>query len=124
MFPARLMRGSPRRNQDKSVFVGKLADELREYLIVAGVTRAGIFRRDESRQPLRAHDLRASFITINLAQGKSESWVTTRTGHKSSWMVAKYTRQATTSVELKLGSFAPLHKAIPELAARGGSTAT
>lgn len=64
---------------------------------------------------LRAHDLRASFVTVNLALGKSEAWITDRTGHKSSQMIYRYKRAARTHKELNLGSFDPLHEAIPEL---------
>jgi integrase len=64
---------------------------------------------------LRAHDLRATFVTISLAQGKSETWVTDRTGHKSSIMLYRYKRAARTHAEAELGALAPLHEAIPEL---------
>jgi integrase len=50
------------------------------------------------------HDSRATFITIALANGKTEQWVTDRTGHKSSQMVARYAGQARTFVELGLGT--------------------
>jgi integrase len=42
--------------------------------------------------PLRAHDLRATFVTLSLAQGKSEAWITDRTGHKSSQVIYRYKR--------------------------------
>ena len=70
---------------------------------------------------LRAHDLRASFITVNLAAGKTEAWITDRTGHKSSVMVYAYKRPARSHAELNLGGFAPLHESVPELQ-RLGST--
>jgi integrase len=62
----------------------------------AGVRRAELFERSASRQPLRLHDLRATFVTVSLANGRTEQWVTDRTGHKSSAMVALYARQART----------------------------
>ena len=37
-----------------------------------------------------------------LASGRSEAWVTDRTGHKSSAMVAGYKRQVRTAAELDL----------------------
>lgn len=52
-----------------------------------------------------------------MANGRSEDWVVTRTGHRSSSQVAGYRRQAATAAELNLGWFKPLHEAIPELAA-------
>jgi len=41
---------------------------------------------------IRAHDLRASLITVNLALGKTEAWITDRTGHRSSQMIYTYKR--------------------------------
>ena len=53
-----------------------------------------LFERSAARQPIRLHDLRATFVTVSLANGKTEQWVSDRTGHKSSQMIATYTRQA------------------------------
>jgi hypothetical protein len=61
---------------------------------------------------------------VTLALGphqKTEAWVTTRTGHSSSQVMALYWRQAKTASELKLTWFRPLHEIIPELAALGAS---
>jgi integrase len=93
-----------------------LAERLRAALKVAGVTRPELFERSKVRQPLRVHDLRATFVTLALATGKSETWVSDRTGHKSSVMIHRYKRSARTAAELGLGWLAPLDKAIPELA--------
>lgn len=92
------------------------AEDLREYLRKAGVTRPQFFEASDTRIPLRAHDLRATFVTVNLAAGKTEAWITDRTGHKSSQMIYRYKRQARTHTELNLGILKPLHEAIPELA--------
>ena len=92
-----------------------LADALRASLRRAAVLRAALFEKSESRQPIRAHDLRATFVTVSLATGKTEAWVTDRTGHKSSQMVAKYRRAARSVAELGLGGFRRLVDAIPEL---------
>jgi hypothetical protein len=46
------------------------------------------------RQLIRVHDHRASFVTLALACGRSESWVADRTGHRSSAMIARYKRTA------------------------------
>jgi integrase len=93
-----------------------LAYYLRKALEKAGVTRPQLFEMSDTRLALRAHDLRASFVTVNLSLGKSEAWITDRTGHRSSQMIYRYKRQARTHAELNLGAFAPLHDAIPELA--------
>ncbi len=73
--------------------------------------------QSDKRQRIRAHDLRASFITVSLALGKSETWVADRTGHTSSVMLNRYHRKARQVAQLNLGPFLPLHEIIPELAA-------
>ncbi len=87
-------------------------------LRTAGVTRRELFERTASRQPLRLHDFRALFVTVSLANGKTEQWVTDRTGHKSSQQVATYTRQARTWAELELGALRPLDELLPEMAGK------
>ena len=71
---------------------GDFAHHLREGLKRAGVARPELFAPHANRLPLRAHDLRGSFVTLALAIGRTEAWVTDRTGHRSSAMV--YTLQA------------------------------
>ncbi|MCC6665667.1 MAG: tyrosine-type recombinase/integrase [Polyangiaceae bacterium] len=100
----------------RKLYPRALAGRLRAALATAGVTRAELFERSKSRQPLRVHDLRATFVTLALATGKSETWVSDRTGHKSSVMIHRYKRSARTAAELGLGWLAPLDAAIPELA--------
>jgi integrase len=84
-------------------------------LRTAGVTRPELFERSATRQPIRLHDLRATFVTVSLANGKTEQWVTDRTGHKSSQMLSLYTRQARTWAELELGTLHPLDELLPEM---------
>ena len=52
---------------------------------------------------------------MHLALGKTEAWITDRTGHRSSQMIYTYKRAARTVADLKLGVFDALHAAIPEL---------
>ena len=92
-----------------------LADELRADLKAAGVTRPALFERSDTRRPLRVHDLRATFVTVSLANGKTETWVADRTGHRSSAMINRYRRAARTWAELALGPLTALDEAIPEL---------
>jgi integrase len=94
------------------------ADQLRADLQTAGVTRAELFESSAHRQALRAHDLRATFITIAIATGKSEAWISDRTGHKSSLMIHRYYRQARTFTDLGLGALSPMNEAIPEFVAQ------
>jgi integrase len=91
------------------------AEHFRAALQEAGITRPELFEDNEHRQQITAHDLRASFVTVNLANGRTEAWISDRTGHKSSVMINRYRRAARTHDELNLGTFAPLDEAIPEL---------
>ena len=103
-----------------------LAKRLRTSLRASGATRPEVTSEERApgRMRLRAHDLRGSFVTLALAAGRSESWVTDRTGHKSSTMLYRYKRASRTAAELGLGWFDPLDLAIPELAGKGGGGAT
>ncbi|WP_438020714.1 tyrosine-type recombinase/integrase [Sorangium sp. So ce315] len=104
----------------KGLAVYHQAERFRRYLLAAKVDRAELFERSKTRQPIRVHDLRATFITLALANGRSETWVADRTGHKTSDMINRYRRAARTAVELGLGELLPLDEAIPELAAAAG----
>lgn len=117
VFPTEAVPRYRRDGLGEPIYVDHLAAELRAGLLQAGVTRAKLFEKGDNRLRLRAHDLRATFVTLALANGRTEDWVVTRTGHRTSAMVAKYRRHAKTAEELKLGWFTPLHDAIPELAA-------
>jgi integrase len=102
---------------------GDLAHLLRQGLELAGVKRPELTVAKAGRMLLRVHDLRGSFVTLALAAGRTEAWVTDRTGHRSSQMIYLYKRAARTAAELELGWLAPLDEAIPELApkAPGGA---
>lgn len=95
--------------------VEHIADQFRRDLKRAGVSRPELFERSTARQPIRAHDLRATFVTVSLATGKTETWVADRTGHKSSNMINRYRRKARTWSGMSLGELVPLDQAIPEL---------
>ncbi len=102
---------------------GHAADKLREHLAQAGVNRAELFESSDARRPIRVHDLRATFVTVALATGRPESWVTARTGHRSSSQVNGYRRTAATFADLRCAWFADMASAIPELAALEGELA-
>jgi hypothetical protein len=87
-------------------------------LRTAGVDRGELFEKGKSRMPIRLHDLRATFVTVSLANGKTEQWVSDRTGHRSSQMLALYTRQARQWSELELGALRPMDALLPEMATR------
>ncbi len=85
------------------------------HLKAAGVDRAELFERGKNRLRIRVHDLRATFVTLGLANGQTETWVSDRTGHKSTLMISRYRRAARQAEELGLGGLAALDQAIPEL---------
>jgi integrase len=92
-----------------------IAGVFREHLRTAGVTRAELFDDKGGRKKIRVHDLRATFVTLSLANGKTEAWVASRTGHRSSVMINRYRRAAQKVEELGLGELKPLDEAIPEM---------
>jgi hypothetical protein len=48
----------------------ELAERLRDDLQIAKVKRAELYGSTEHRRQLRVHDLRGTFVTLNLAAGK------------------------------------------------------
>jgi hypothetical protein len=71
-----------------------------------GITRPQLFERSKVRQPIRAHDLRATFVAISLATDKTETWI-------SDNMINAYRLKARTWNQ---GGLGPLYELIPELA--------
>ena len=112
-----LMRGAAKGSERvfRDVPTRRYALVFREDLKTAGITRAELFAGSESRLAIRVHDLWGTFVTLSLANGESETWVQSRTGHTSSQMLNRYRRDARTAEEVKLGELAPMHEAIPEL---------
>ncbi len=102
----------------KPIGVEHLADTFRGHLDGLIGIRAQLFEKGPNRKPIRIHDLRATFVTLALAAGRTETWVADRTGHKSSAMINRYRRAARTAAELNLGWLTPLDEAIPELAGK------
>jgi integrase len=96
----------------------KAAALFRDHLRLANIDRPELFERTFQRRPIRIHDLRATFIATALAEGRSESWVSDRTGHTTSAMIQRYRRSARTAQELGLGPLQPLDHCLPELAQR------
>ncbi len=89
-----------------------LAIQFRAHLARAKVNRPELTEKSDVRRPIRAHDLRATFVTVSLANGKTEAWIADRTGHRSSAMISKYRRAARTHSELGQGALAPLDEAL------------
>ena len=111
----------PNPKPDARVFVDELgasfdgsrfADLFRTDLKIARVTRTELFEKSAVRAPIRAHDCRATFVTVKLALGWTEAQITARTGHESSTMLARYRRTARTATDLSLGDFCALDVAL------------
>jgi len=116
VFPAEALPRYRRRRGGQPIHVNHAAETLRRALKFAGVEREKLYQNGNNRLQLRAHDLRATFVTLALACGKPEDWVMQRTGHSSSTMLSRYRREAKTAQELNLGWLSPLHQIIPEFA--------
>jgi len=99
----------------------RIAITFRAALLAADVDRAELYVTTANRKPIRVHDLRASFCTVALANGRDETWVRDRTAWKSTAMVDRYRRLARNFDELHLGDWRPLDRAIPDLPGSGGS---
>jgi integrase len=95
------------------------AETLRKDLLCAGVTRGILFSNTDKIQALRFHDLRATFVTWAKRAGKSDGWITDRTGHITKEIMDRYVRAARSLEDLQLnpGPFPDISLAIPELAA-------
>ncbi|MFI5298829.1 MAG: tyrosine-type recombinase/integrase [Polyangiales bacterium] len=118
------------RRRARFVFGGKeepnvdhLADRLREDLAAAGVNRPQLFESSTTRRKVNVHDLRGTFVSLALAAGRSEDWISERTGHRSSSMIRLYKREGSMFAQVGEARLRPLVEAIPELAARGGNVA-
>lgn len=91
------------------------AKALREDLRAARVTRALLFAEDAKVEPLRFHDLRATFVTWAKRAGKGDGWITDRTGHLTPELVKRYARGARMLEDLRYLPFPDISAAVPEL---------
>jgi hypothetical protein len=110
-----LAEGNGRHDYVFPLMENKIARLFREDLELAGIDRAELFERTPQRRPIRVHDLRATFITTAMNDGRSEAWICDRTGHTTSGQLNGYRRAARTAAELCLGSLEPLDQCLPEL---------
>src|SRR5262249_19219370 len=101
-----------------------MAIMFRRHLAAAKINRPELTEKSDIRQPIRAHDLRATFVTVALANGKTEAWIADRTGHRSSALINRHRRIARTHSELGQRTLTPLDEALglvpPEARGRGG----
>jgi integrase len=94
----------------------RLATALRDDLKAVGVKRAILFEETaENVEALRFHDLRSTFCTWARRLGKSDAWISERTGHELTGdMINRYDRGAQTLDDLAYVPFPPLGGAVPE----------
>ncbi len=111
------------RNKGTGLYVKHLAETFRAHVVRAELWRPE-FDKAPNRMRLRFHDVRAGFVSWALATGRSEAWVTDRTGHTSSAMLYRYKRRARAQEELEIGEPLSLVEVIPELQSQGGSGAS
>ncbi len=105
----------PRASLDLPVGRNGEAEALRDDLRAAGVDRAALYHRAKNVEPLRFHDLRATFVTWAKRDGKGDGWISDRTGHLTPEMIERYSRAARTLADLKIEPFPDLTGKIPEL---------
>ncbi|WP_437935161.1 hypothetical protein [Sorangium sp. So ce341] len=68
-------------NEDgERVSVERAAERLRAHAQLAGIGRSELFEDSAERQQVHAHDTRSTFITVALANGRSETRVADRIG--------------------------------------------
>lgn len=87
-------------DMEASVFRGDLR--------TAGVTRDVLHRDDPAVQPIRFHDLRATFATWAKRDNRTDGWIQDRTGHVTKEMLDHYTRSATSLADIKQKPFPDL----------------
>jgi len=88
------------------------AERFRAHLAQAGVDRRELYATTKERRALRFHDLRATFATLALATGRTETWVMDRTGHTTSSQLNRYRRVARAIDLERLGWLCPLDEAL------------
>lgn len=86
------------------------ANQFRDDLLASGVDRPELFENSDVRQPVRAHDLRATFVVLNKAAGRTDTWIMDRTGHLTSNMLQAYDRPSRRVAEMVLGPLGPLDR--------------
>lgn len=91
-------------------------------LRTAGIDRAELLDSTADSRRLRAHDCRATFVTLARKMGRrfdgsteivmTDRWIMDRTGHETIDMLAKYERFVRHAASLDLGWFAPLDRCL------------
>ena len=110
---ARVFAGRQKARLSSATVRKRLVGDLR----AAGVTRKSILDGADGVDPLRVHDLRASFVTLSLRAGKPLKWIMARTGHESLGVMKGYDRLVQDAEEHRLPAwFSHMSRTIPEFA--------
>jgi hypothetical protein len=70
----------------------KLAPLYRSHCEAAGIKRERLFQKKANKLRLRAHDMRAFFVTAGMFDGHDALWITDRSGHTTLGMLRTYER--------------------------------
>ena len=89
---------------------------LRDDLEAAKVDRPTLpGKGGDNVQAMRFRDLRATFVTWAMREGRGNGWISDRMGHLTPEMRSRYARAARTLSDLDYVPFPDLAKAVPEL---------
>jgi integrase len=100
----------------------KLAPIYRAHCEAVGIDRARLYEKKANKLRLRAHDMRAFFITAGMFAGRDGLWITDRSGHTTLGMLRTYERDVRRWHELGEAP-ADAFEAIPEFAFAAASAA-
>lgn len=90
----------------------KVPVTLRAHLLLAGITRAALHNTTDDERQLRGQDLRATHVTLALANGAPPYWVRDRTGHADEKTMEIYRRMGREASEMRLPWLRPLDVAL------------
>jgi hypothetical protein len=66
-----------------NIMCDKLAPIYRSHCEAVGIARTRLYEKKANKLRLRAHDMRAFFVTAGMFAGKHALWITDRSGHTS-----------------------------------------
>jgi integrase len=125
------VNGKAKTKETDLVFVDvawdKLAPIYRAHCEAVGIKRERLYQKKANKLRLRAHDMRAFFVTAAMFDEHDALWITDRSGHTTLGMLRTYERDVRRWRELGEAP-APADETIPEVAAanaaakRGGSS--
>ncbi len=102
----------------RSYATGSVINRLHGDLLLAGIDRAELHVTSDGSRRLRGHDFRTGFCTNARRRNMPDPWIMDRSGHTSVVQLEQYAKLARNADEDNLPIWwAPMHLAIPELAA-------